>query len=193
MFPHDLAAWHFIGVALRWPFPPYVCVCFHQEMKFLPNVRGKKTDAFERARSSDHSKIAEERKNSPDIAIWQWTGAGYKVWRCSLSWRLGVAGKLSKQRNLSIEYLILIPNRLRIYIKKRREGVNVIVAFTKLSVKLVLKYVSTLYTYISTLTLQKCKREIESMLRENPDFHENVYFLIEANFKKEIESIIYRS
>lgn len=62
MFPHDLAAWHFIGVALRWPFPPYVCVCFHQEMKFLPNVRGKKTDAFQRARSSDHSKITEEGK-----------------------------------------------------------------------------------------------------------------------------------
>lgn len=50
----------FYWSGLQWPFPPYVCVCFHQEMKFLPNVRGKKTDAFERARSSDHSKITEE-------------------------------------------------------------------------------------------------------------------------------------
>lgn len=58
IWPHD--------ILLEWPcdglFPPYVCVCFHQEMKFLPNVRGKKTDAFERARSSDHSKITEEGK-----------------------------------------------------------------------------------------------------------------------------------
>lgn len=42
--------------------PPYICVCFHQEMKFLPNVRGKKTDAFERACSFDHSKITERGK-----------------------------------------------------------------------------------------------------------------------------------